>query len=200
LKKFAQFILKLFGWKVTGTFPHQYKKLVILEAPHTANIDYVVGMFCIYAIGVKVNVIIKKEAFFWPIGGLLKKLGGIPIDRTGTTNKVDAIASLFDKHETLNLGITPEGTRSLATTWRKGYYYIALKAKVPILLAYIDYKKKEGHFGPVFYPSGDYEKDFKKIEDFYRGVHAKHPEKFNLSAMYLEKEKKKEREKKEEKK
>ena len=189
MKTFAKIILKIFGWKAEGTFPTQYKKLVILEAPHTSNLDYFIGMMCIYASGVKVNVIIKKEAFFWPLGALLKKAGGIPIDRTGTTNKVDAIAELFNKHETLNLGITPEGTRSLSKEWRKGYYYIALKAKVPILLASIDYKKKRGHFGPVFFPSGNYEEDFKIVENYYKGITARYPEKYNYSPMYLEKEK-----------
>jgi len=188
VKKFAQFILKLFGWEINGNFPTQYKKLVILEAPHTSNLDYFIGMMCIYASGVKVNVIIKKEAFFWPFAGLLKKAGGIPIDRKGTTSKVDAIANLFKTHESLNLAITPEGTRSLAKKWKKGYYYIALKANVPILLASIDYKKKAGHFGSVIIPSGDYDKDFVKIEEYYKGLTAKHPEKYNLSPMYLENE------------
>lgn len=190
MEKFGKFILKLFGWKITGNFPTQYKKLVILEAPHTSNLDFFIGMLCIYASGVKVNVIIKKEAFFWPIGKLLKKAGGIPIDRSGTTSKVDAIANLFEKHDSLNLGITPEGTRSLSKKWKKGYYYIALKAKVPILLASIDYKKKAGHFGPVIFPSGDYEKDFVQIENYYKGIVARYPEKYNLSQMYLDNEKK----------
>ena len=181
MRKIARFILKLIGWKVTGTFPEGYKKLVILEAPHTSNIDYVIGMLCIYAFGLKVNVIIKKEAFFWPIGGVLKKMGGIPIDRHGTKNKTDAIAALFDKNESLYLGITPEGTRSLVKEWRKGYYYIALKAKVPILLGSLDFKKKEGNFGPLIIPTGDYDKDFKKIVEYYKGKNAKYPEKYNLS-------------------
>jgi len=190
VEKFAKFIFKLFGWKILGDFPTQYKKLVILEAPHTSNLDYFIGMMCIYASGVKVNVIIKKEAFLWPFAGLLKKAGGIPIDRSGATSKVDAIARLFEKHDTLNLGITPEGTRSLSKKWKKGYYYIALKAKVPILLASIDYKKKAGHFGPVIFPTGDYEKDFAQIEDYYRGINARYPEKYNLSTRYLEKNEK----------
>jgi len=186
LKKFAKFILKLFGWKTTGTFPVQYKKLVILEAPHTSNLDYFIGMMCIYSIGVKVNVIIKKESFFWPFSGLLKKAGGIPIDRKSSSNKVDAIASLIKNQDSINLSITPEGTRSLSTNWKKGYYYIALKAGVPILLTSIDYKNKIGNFGPLIFPTGDYEKDFKKIEKYYKGITARYPEKFNLSTMYSE--------------
>ncbi len=195
MKKIANSILKLFGWKVTGNFPKEYKKLVILEAPHTSNIDYFMGMLCIYAIGAKVNVLIKKESFFWPVGGLLKKLGGIPVDRKGTKNKVDTIASLFDKHDELYLGITPEGTRSLVHEWRKGYYYIALKAGVPILLASLDFKKKAGDFGPLLFPSGDYEKDFERIKEYYKGINAKHPGKYNLSEMYLNKDKKSEKDK-----
>jgi len=186
LKKFAIFILKLFGWKATGIFPVQYKKLVILEAPHTSNLDYFIGMMCIYAVGAKVNVIIKKESFIWPFSGLLKKAGGIPIDRKGSSKKVDAIASLIKKQDSINLGITPEGTRSLSTKWKKGYYYIALKAGVPILLSSIDYKNKIGNFGPLLFPTGDYDHDFKQIEKYYKGITARYPEKYNLSTMYIE--------------
>lgn len=173
---------------MVGRFPTEYKKLVILEAPHTSNLDYFIGMMFIYAAGVKVNVVIKKEAFFPPFGGLLKKAGGVPIDRSSSSSKVEAIANLFKERTTLNLGITPEGTRSLSKKWKKGFYYIALKAKVPILLSSIDYQKKEGHFGTVIFPSGDFEKDFEKIESFYKGVHARYPEKYSLSPMYLQKQ------------
>ncbi|MBN2638810.1 MAG: lysophospholipid acyltransferase family protein [Bacteroidales bacterium] len=182
MKKFTGFILKILGWKIVGETPSpDQKKLVIVEAPHTSNWDYVYGMLCIMSVGVKVNVIIKKEMFFWPLGPVLKVLGGVPIDRTGTSNKVEAIASLFEKRESLNLAITPEGTRSLSTVWKKGYYYIAQTAGVPIMMTSLDYKKKEGRFGPVFIPSGDYNEDYKKMEEFYEGVHAKFPEKFSLS-------------------
>ena len=118
MRTFAHFILKLFGWKTVGRFPVEYKKLVILEAPHTSNLDYFIGMMFIYAAGVKVNVIIKKESFFWPLGWLLKKAGGIPIDRSSSTSKVDAIAELFQKYDEIYLGITPEGTRSLSKKWK----------------------------------------------------------------------------------
>lgn len=182
MKKIAGFILKILGWKLTGQFPPpSIKKMIIVEAPHTSNWDYFYGMLCVMSIGIKVNVIIKKEMFFWPLGPILKALGGVPIDRSGSSNKVEAIASLFDKREKLYLAITPEGTRSLSTSWKKGYYYIALKAKVPILLSSLDYKKKEGRFGDTFIPTGNYEKDYKIIADFYKGVTAKYPEKFSIS-------------------
>jgi 1-acyl-sn-glycerol-3-phosphate acyltransferase len=185
MKRFAKGLLKLLGWKLEGTPPEGYQKLLIVEAPHTSNWDYLIGMLLITSVGIKVNVIIKKELFFWPLGPLLKWLGGIPLDRSGNLSKVDALAQLFSQKETLNLAITPEGTRSLSVKWKKGYYFIAVKAGVPIFLTAIDYKRKAGILGPVFYPSGNYEEDFKKIQNFYKGITAKFPEKFNLSPQYL---------------
>ncbi len=184
MKNLSKWLLKLFGWKMEGTPPEGHKKLLIVEAPHTSNWDYLIGMLLITSVGIKVNVIIKKELFFWPLGPLLRWIGGIPIDRSGNLSKVDALARLFKEKETLNLAITPEGTRSLNRKWKKGYYFIAVKAGVPIFLTAIDYKRKAGILGPVFYPSGNYEEDLKKIEAFYRGITAKFPEKFNLSPQY----------------
>jgi 1-acyl-sn-glycerol-3-phosphate acyltransferase len=155
--------------------------MIIVEAPHTSNWDYFFGMVSIYSVGIKVNVVIKKELFFWPLGPVLKILGGIPIDRGKSSSKVDALAALFKDREVMRLAITPEGTRSLSTQWKKGFYYVALKAGVPILLTALDYKNKTGIIGGFIYPTGNYEEDLKKIEDFYRGIGAKYPEKFNLS-------------------
>jgi len=185
MRKFSKWLLNLLGWKTIGEVPAKHKKLLIIEAPHTSNWDYLWGMLAITSIGIKVNVIIKKEMFFWPVGPLLRKLGGIPLDRSGNLSKVDSLASLFREQETLNLAITPEGTRALSTKWKRGYYYIAEKAGVPILLTAIDYKEKAGIFGSVLYPSGNYRDDFKKIETFYKGKIAKYPENFNFSSQYL---------------
>ncbi len=188
MKNFSKWLLKLLGWKMEGDPPPTaYKKLLIVEAPHTSNWDYLIGMLLITSVGIKVNVIIKKELFFWPLGALLKWIGGIPLDRSGNLSKVDALARLFSEKETLNLAITPEGTRSLSTKWKKGYYFIAQQAKVPIFLTAIDYKRKAGILGPVFYPTGNYDEDLKKIEAFYIGITPKFPEKFNLSPQYINK-------------
>jgi len=181
MKKFSKFILKLIGWKVVGEMPKDVKKMVIIEAPHTSNWDYPIGMLCISAKGVNVNVVIKKELFFWPLGPILRWLGGIPLDRSGSSNKVESLANVFKKYDELYFAITPEGTRSLVTNWKKGYYYIALTAGVPILLTAIDYPSKTGFIRELVYPTGNYDEDFKKIEAFYRTKGAKYPEKFNLS-------------------
>jgi len=185
MKKISKWLLNLWGWKTVGEVPAEHRKLLIIEAPHTSNWDYLLGMLAIASIGIKVNVIIKKELFFWPLGLLLRKLGGIPLDRRGNLSKVDSLAALFREKDELNMAITPEGTRSLSTKWKRGYYYIAEKAGVPILLTAIDYKQKAGIFGPVLYPTGNYKEDMKKIEAFYKGRVAKYPENFNLSSQYL---------------
>lgn len=97
---------------------------------------------------------------------------------------VEYVASLFSEYEVLNVIITPEGTRKLVTEWKRGYYYIAQRAEIPIVLGFADYKNKQGGFGPVIYPSGNYEKDFVMIEEFYKTKTARHPEKYNLSQLY----------------
>ena len=119
--------------------------------------------------------------FFFPTGGLLKSFGGIPVDRSKRNDAVENVAKLFEQYDSLYITIAPEGTRKLNHHWKKGYYYIAYKAEVPIALGFIDYKVKEIGIGKFFTPSGNYEEDFKMIEDFYRGKGAKHPELFNLS-------------------
>ncbi len=181
MEKISKYLLNLLGWKTVGKIPADIKKMILIEAPHTSNWDYLFGMLSVASMGIKINLIIKKELFFWPVGPFLKALGGIPIDRKGTSNKVEALANLFEHQDIMRLAITPEGTRSLSIKWKKGFYFVALKAQVPILLSSLDYKHKIGRFGEVLYPTGDYDKDLKKIEAFYRGVKAKYPERFNLT-------------------
>lgn len=169
------------GWTIKGGIPEGEKRAVVVAAPHTSNMDFFIGRMAYFVLGVNVKFLIKKEAFFWPFGGLVKKWGGIPIDRGRSGNMVDFVAGLFTEYDSLYVVITPEGTRSLVEKWKKGFYFIARTAKVPMALGYIDYKNKEGGIGPTIMPSGDYNKDLKIIEDFYRDKTAKHPEKFNLS-------------------
>jgi 1-acyl-sn-glycerol-3-phosphate acyltransferase len=174
-------ILKLFGWKVIGRIPVDVRKCVVIVAPHTSYWDFVWGRLAYWDMGVKVKFLIKKEVFVFPFGGLLKHLGGIPVNRKSGANMVEVISRMFSKYNSLIITITPEGTRKKVTNWKKGFYYIALKAKVPIALGILDYKTKECGIGKILTPTGDLEKDFKMIEDFYRGRTGKHPEKYNLT-------------------
>ena len=177
-------LLKLMGWKVVGSYPSEVKKCILIAAPHTSMWDFILGRIAFYRFNIKVKFLIKIELFKFPFGGLLKALGGIPVNRGKKNNMVDYVADLFDKNEKLIIVITPEGTRKYNAHWKKGFYFIAQKANVPIVMAFIDYAKKEGGIGKVLYPSGDFEADLKIIEDFYRGVNAKYPELYNLSEMY----------------
>jgi 1-acyl-sn-glycerol-3-phosphate acyltransferase len=185
MKIIGKFLFYVIGWKIVGSIPKSIKKCVIIAAPHTSNLDFYLGRIAYWALGVPVKFLIKKEAFENPLGGLLVKMGGIPVDRKKSTNLVDQVAAIFDQYDVLNVVVTPEGTRKLVPNWKRGFYYIALKAQVPIVLGFVDYKNKEGGFGPVIYPSGDYDKDIIEIEAFYKKKTARHPELFNLSPQNL---------------
>jgi len=175
------FILKIFGWKVINNIPADVKKCVVTMAPHTSNWDFLLGWLGYSSIGINSTYLIKKEAFFWPLGGLLKALGAIPVDRKASNNIVHQVCEMFHKSESMYLTITPEGTRSLNRNWKRGYYYIAENAKVPLAFGFLDYKEKVGGIGRMFTPTGNYEADLKEMEAFYADKNPKHPEKFSLS-------------------
>jgi 1-acyl-sn-glycerol-3-phosphate acyltransferase len=180
-RSFARFILKLFGWSVVNMIPPDAKKFVTLMAPNTSNWDFLVGWFGYMSIGINSKYLIKKEAFAFPLGGLVTAMGGLPVDRKASTNIVLQVGEMFKKDDNLIITIAPEGTRSLSRNWKRGFYYIALNAKVPIALGFLDYKSKTGGVGKMITPSGNYEEDLKEIEAFYFDKEARFPENFNLS-------------------
>lgn len=182
-KFLGKLALSVMGWKVVGSIPEGVSKCVIPVAPHTCVEDFILGRLAYCSIDKPVKFLIKKDFFDNPIlKPLLIKLGGIPVDRSRNNNTVTHVAALFKQYDTLNIVITPEGTRKLVHNWKRGFYYIAEKADVPIVLGFIDFKTKELGFGPMFYPSGNYDEDWKMMEEFYRGKTAKYPEKYNLSS------------------
>ena len=176
-KAISKALLRLAGWKL-GSVVEDVPKCVICVAPHTSNWDFLVGKLFYTSIGRNARFLIKKEWFFFPFNLLFNWLGGVPVDRHKRTSVTDQMVELFNSREEFQLAITPEGTRKRAEEWKKGFYYIAQKANVPILMAYLDYKKKEAGFKGVFYPTGDVEKDLYEIRKNYRGVTACHPENF----------------------
>ncbi|MFK5854688.1 MAG: 1-acyl-sn-glycerol-3-phosphate acyltransferase [Bacteroidota bacterium] len=181
MKTISKFIYFIIGWKTEGGVPKEITKAIFLIAPHTSTMDFWMGRLYCWIKGIPINLLIKKEAFDGPLGGLLKKSGGIPVDRSRATSKVLQVANMFKEYDPMMLGIAPEGTRKLTKRWKMGFYHIAVQAKVPILFSYIDYGRKVAGVAPPFYPTGDVEKDMKVIEDFYRDKTAKYPEKFNLT-------------------
>lgn len=155
-------------------------KAVIIMAPHTSNWDFIIGRLAFFLYKISPKIMIKKEAFKPFVGFLLRWFGGIPVDRRHSQNTVKEITSCFQRYDRFHLLITPEGTRKRVNKWKRGFYFIAHNAGVPIFLGFLDYRKKEGGIGMMIEPTGNFDADFKIIEDFYRGKQARHPEKFNL--------------------
>ncbi len=176
---FSRFLLWLMGWKIEGDMPEGIKKGVIVVAPHTSNWDFVVGRLVLNVMRSKAKFLIKEESFFFPLGMILRGLGAIPVARGRSGNMVNQVAAYFAKSDSLFVVITPEGTRKPNKRWKKGFYYIAQRANVPVLLGKLDYERKRGGVGEVFYPTGDVDKDMEHIYGFYRKHgKAKYPEKF----------------------
>lgn len=180
IKDICQWILyKRMGWKkeITIDFP---KKYIICLAPHTSNWDFLIGQLYSRAENIKSNFLMKKEWFFWPLGPIFRKMGGVPVWRSKHTSMTDNLAEEAKKRESFGLCITPEGTRSLNPEWKKGFYFIALKAGIPILLYGVDYEKKVIQCTKMIIPSGDVEKDMREIKLYFKDFKGKKPEKFSI--------------------
>lgn len=174
--KIMFFIIRMLGWKIDPHTPAGVKKAVLVMGPHTSNWDFVIGKIAFMKYGMQGKFLIKKELFFPPFGWLLKWMGGIPVNRKGNNNFTDQAVSYFDNNETMFMVFTPEGTRKYNPNWKKGFYYIALKAKVPLYIAYIDYKTKRGGFHSLFEPTGNADEDIKKIKNVLCQFEGRFPE------------------------
>lgn len=169
---------KILGWDLENHFDPSIKKCVVIVAPHTSNFDFFIGLLVRKIMNVHIDFIGKKELFRWPYGWYFRKIGGSPVDRSKNQKKVDAIAQLFKEHEIFRLALSPEGTRRKVEKWKTGFYFIALKAKVPIIMASFDFGKKLVKISPPFYVTGNFEKDFTQIKSYFEGVEGKIPENF----------------------
>jgi len=174
--KITRFILKVLGWRVDAHTPEGINKCVVVMGPHTSNWDFIVGRLAFASYGVNGRFLIKKELFFFPLGWFLRAMGGIPVDRKTRNNTTDLAVSEFEKNEKMFMVFTPEGTRSYNPKWKKGFYYIALKANVPIYIGYMDYEKKIGGFHSKFTPTGDVDQDIEYIKNILKQYKGKHPE------------------------
>lgn len=176
---FSNLLFKIYGWKLVGTVPTEIKKYVLIAAPHTSNMDFFLAMPTMWKLGVPGRFLIKREhtdAFY---GGLIKAMGGIGVDRKNQSSEfVSELKEIVGSRKELAMLFTPEGTRKAVKKWKTGFYRVALAVDVPIVLAYADYKLKEVHIGHVFYPSGDFVKDFEYMEKFFSSVAAKYPENY----------------------
>ncbi|CAI8217402.1 MAG: Uncharacterised protein [Flavobacteriaceae bacterium] len=158
--------LRLMGWKIEGNFP-SLNKFVLAVVPHTRNADFIIGVLTRAVVDQKISYVGKKELFNPLTGWFFRALGGTPINRNSTENKVSSIAKIFKEKEVFRMAIAPEGTRKKVDKWKTGFYYIAMEAEVPILLVNFNYALKQVGFLKLFYPTGNIEKDFKEMEFYF---------------------------------
>ena len=159
-------VLHGLGWKIKGEFPHE-SKLVFIGAPHTSNWDFIIALSSMQAVGVKASWMMKKQAFFWPLGGWFKSMGGVPIDRGAKMDITTQMAEWFKSVDQGYLGITPEGTRSKVDKFKKGYLRIAYAANVPIFLVAIDAPNKTVVLDKIMPLTFDIDVDNRKIKAYY---------------------------------
>jgi len=177
VKTISKFILyNLLGWKVENGFPDTPKKYIIIAAPHTSWIDFPIAILARMSEGKMVHFIGKDVLFKGPFGFFFRALGGTPVDRSKSTNTVDAIINLFNSKEEFRLGLSPEGTRKKVDKWKTGFYYIAKGANVPIVMATLDFENKKVKIATPYYVTEDIKQDFKVFDSFYKGVKGKNRE------------------------
>ncbi|WP_447637010.1 1-acyl-sn-glycerol-3-phosphate acyltransferase [Flavobacterium microcysteis] len=167
---------KIMGWSIKGTMNPEIKKSIIIVVPHTSWHDFYIGLFARGIINLEMNYVAKKELFKFPFGAYFRWMGGAPLNRNSRQNTVEAIAEIFKNREIFRLAIAPEGTRKKVSDWKTGFYYIALKAEVPIVPVAFDYAKKVVILHDAYYPTGDIQKDFTELKSNYKGVVGRIPE------------------------
>ncbi|MEZ4661589.1 MAG: lysophospholipid acyltransferase family protein [Caldilineaceae bacterium] len=169
-RRLALWTFRLSGWWIEGELPN-LPQFVIVGAPHRSAWEFWLAMMSIYGLGLRVNWMAKDSLFFWPIGGIMRWLGGIAIDRRAHHGVVPQSVEAFRQRPQMILALAPEGTRAKAgcpvAEWKSGYYHIAYGAGVPIVPAYVDYAGKRLILGPSFEPSGDIDADVQKLQAFY---------------------------------
>lgn len=179
-KSFCRWLLySRMGWTADVTEAHPAKYIICL-APHTSNWDFVIGQLYAGAEGMNSNFLMKKEWFFWPLGPVFRYMGGVPVWRSKHTSMTDNLAETARQADTFHLCITPEGTRSRNPEWKKGFYYISLKAGIPILLYGVDYKKRRIQCTRTIIPDGNIDSQMREIKLYFKDFTGKKPEKFTI--------------------
>jgi 1-acyl-sn-glycerol-3-phosphate acyltransferase len=173
-------VLKLAGWRVEGELPASAEKAVLIAAPHTSNWDLPFTLMVAFVLRLNVYWMGKDSIFKFPFGPLMRWLGGIAVNREQSTNLVATSAEAINAAKgKLHLIVAPEGTRSKTRYWKTGFYHIAHTAKVPIIMAYMDYPRKRSGLGPLLIPTGDIDADMKVLKAFYADFEGKHAGQFH---------------------
>lgn len=168
-------MLGLFGWRVE-LVPPTVQKCVVIFYPHTSNWDFVIGIVARAALWLPIRWAGKDTLFRWPFGGMFRWLGGIPVNRRDRTGFTGRLVQEFAQRKRFYLAIAPEGTRSRTDRWKSGFYHLALEAKVPLGLAYIDYPRKRIGIGGYLELTGNEAVDLDALRRFYADKTGKRPE------------------------
>ncbi len=183
-------IFKALGWKLKTEAIVGIKQSITIAAPHTANMDLPIAKAAFDLMGLPLRFTVKQEWVKFPFKRIMLNLGAIAINRTPKNpgeerpSMTEAMANLFKENPELHVMVTPEGTRSLRTQWKTGFWYTAKMANVPILLGYLDYKNKVAGIGKIIYPT-NLEDDMRTMMEFYKDITPCHPEKFSLDERYI---------------
>ena len=159
-------VLRCMGWRLLGTIP-DLPKMILIGAPHTTNMDGVVSFAALTALGLRAGTMVKDSAFRGPTGLLLRWLGAQPIDRNSAKGVVEQTIDTFNRQQGFVLLLAPEGTRSAAAEWKRGFHHVARGAGVPVVPAAIDYEHKRITFGPPLTAGADYDADLRLLLRFY---------------------------------
>lgn len=190
MKTIFRFLFWLKGWRL-GIMPEGIDRCVMIAAPHTSNWDAILAVAAFDKMGIPLRFTVKDSWMKFPGVLFIGPVGGIGIDRSpkkpgdDRISMTQAIADLYEQHDRLAIMVTPEGTRSLRTKWKTGFYHIAKLANVPIGLGYLDYKNKVAGVGKLVWPSDDMDKDMREIVAFYKDITPKHPEKYSVDLDYV---------------
>lgn len=176
LSAISGILFRAWGWKIIGTYPRHEPKKIVAVAPHTSNWDFLVGILFRSWKKHDIKFVAKKSIFKPPFGRVFMALGGLPVDRKKSGNFVKGVVQLYKDHESLDICITPEGTRRRVAKFKSGYYFIAKQAGIPILPIAFDFERKHFRIGELYYPTSDTQKDLEAIEGYFRGVIGRNPE------------------------
>lgn len=190
-KALSRFLFKAQGWTFVGEELVQHRRCVVIAAPHTSNWDLVFTVAAFDLLKLPLRFTIKDTWMTFPFNLILEPVGGLAIDRSPRKDSgqrpsmVEAMIQLFHDHPgELAMVVTPEGTRSLSTEWKSGFYHVARGANVPILLGYLDYEKREAGIGKVLHPGDDFEADMREIAAFYKTIAPRDPAKFSVDQRF----------------
>ena len=171
-------LMRLTGWRFAGAAFPDCRKFVLIVAPHTSNWDFPLGIMAMYALGIRGTFLGKDTLFKFPLGIIMRFLGGFPVDRSSPSDVVTQTAELVERCERIIIVLAPEGTRKLTTRWRSGFYWIAQKTGMPILPIAFDFPKKEIRLHPLFQPTGDQDADVATLRGLFSADMAFSPEKY----------------------